>query len=185
MMTEISLNILDIAENSVRAQASLIDIRITVDTAADRLTVAITDNGSGMTAEQLNQVTDPFFTSRTTRNVGLGVPFFKYAAESTGGSFGIVSQPREGTAVRAEFVLSHIDRMPMGDISSTIHNLIVYHPDTDFVYCYSYNGHSFTLDTRELKSILGQIPFHTPEVSAYIKEYLEENKVEVDGGAVY
>jgi len=185
MMTEISLNVLDVAENSVRAGASLVDIRIAVDTAADRLTVVIKDNGCGMTKKQLTQVTDPFFTSRTTRKVGLGVPFFKYAAESTGGSFGIVSQPQEGTKVRAEFVLSHIDRMPMGDISSTIHNLIVYHPETDFVYCYSYNGHSFNLDTQELKDILGGIPFHTPEVSVYIKAYLDENKVEIDGGAVY
>lgn len=185
MMTEISLNILDIAENSVQAGASLIDIRIAVDTAADRLAIVIKDNGSGMTQEQLNQVTDPFFTSRTTRNVGLGVPFFKYAAESTGGSFGIVSRCQEGTEVKAEFILSHIDRMPMGDISSTIHNLIVYHPETDFVYCYSYNGNTFTLDTQEFKNILGGIPFHTPEVSAYIKAYLDENKVETDGGAVY
>lgn len=185
MMTEISLNILDIAENSVQAGASVIDIQITVDTAADRLTVVIKDNGSGMTPEQLKQVTDPFFTSRTTRKVGLGVPFFKYAAESTGGHFDIVSRCREGTEVRAEFVLSHIDRMPMGDISSTIHNLMVYHPETDFVYCYRYNGHSFTLDTRELKGILDGIPFHTPEISDYIKAYLDENKVATDGGDVY
>lgn len=185
MMTEISLNILDIAQNSIRAGASLVKIRITADAAADRLTIVIGDNGCGMTPEQVNRVTDPFFTSRTTRNVGLGVPFFKYAAESTGGSFRIVSRPQEGTEVTAEFVLSHIDRMPMGDISSTIHNLIVYHPDIDFIYCYCYNGHSFTLDTREFRNILGEIPFHTAEVSAYIKAYLDENKVETDGGAVY
>lgn len=185
MMPEISLNILDVAENSTRAGASLVQLTVDADTAADRLAVIIEDNGCGMTAEQVAHVTDPFFTSRTTRKVGLGVPFFKYAAESTGGSFTIESQPGKGTTVTAVFVLSHIDRMPLGDISSTIHTLVVYHPETDFLYRYSYNGASFTLDTREFRQILGDVPFDTPEISDYIMEYLTENKLDTDGGAVY
>lgn len=185
MMTEISLNILDVAENSTRAQASLVTIEVTADFPGDRLTVTIDDDGCGMTPEQVEQVTDPFFTSRTTRKVGLGVPFFKLAAESTGGSFSIVSQPGAGTRVTAVFVLSHIDRMPLGDISTTIHTLVVYHPETDFVYRYQYNDRSFTLDTREFRQVLGDIPFDTPDISAYIMEYLNENKLETDGGAVY
>lgn len=185
MMPEISLNILDVAENSTRAGASLVQLTVDADTAADRLAVIIEDNGCGMTAEQVSHVTDPFFTSRTTRKVGLGVPFFKYAAESTGGSFTIESQPGKGTTVTAVFVLSHIDRMPLGDISSTIHTLVVYHPETDFLYRYSYNGASFTLDTREFRQILGDVPFDTPEISDYIMEYLTENKLDTDGGAVY
>ncbi|OUQ21289.1 ATP-binding protein [Lachnoclostridium sp. An14] len=183
MMTEISLNILDVAENSTRAGASLVTITVSADTAADRLTVIIDDDGCGMTEEQVAHVTDPFFTTRTTRKVGLGVPFFKYAAESTGGSFTIQSQPGVGTTVTAVFVLSHIDRMPLGDISSTIHTLVVYHPDTDFRYIYEYDGKSFTLDTREFREILGDVPFDTPEISSYIMEYLTENKLETDGGA--
>ena len=182
-MTEISLNILDVAENSTRAGASLVTISVSADTAADRLTVIIDDDGCGMTEEQVAHVTDPFFTTRTTRKVGLGVPFFKYAAESTGGSFTIQSQPGVGTTVTAVFVLSHIDRMPLGDISSTIHTLVVYHPDTDFRYIYEYDGKSFTLDTREFREILGDVPFDTPEISSYIMEYLTENKLETDGGA--
>nr|WP_330374162.1 ATP-binding protein [Lachnoclostridium sp. An14] len=182
-MTEISLNILDVAENSTRAGASLVTITVSADTAADRLTVIIDDDGCGMTEEQVAHVTDPFFTTRTTRKVGLGVPFFKYAAESTGGSFTIQSQPGVGTTVTAVFVLSHIDRMPLGDISSTIHTLVVYHPDTDFRYIYEYDGKSFTLDTREFREILGDVPFDTPEISSYIMEYLTENKLETDGGA--
>ena len=182
-MTEISLNILDVAENSTRAGASLVTIPVSADTAADRLTVIIDDDGCGMTEEQVAHVTDPFFTTRTTRKVGLGVPFFKYAAESTGGSFTIQSQPGVGTTVTAVFVLSHIDRMPLGDISSTIHTLVVYHPDTDFRYIYEYDGKSFTLDTREFREILGDVPFDTPEISSYIMEYLTENKLETDGGA--
>ncbi|RGY95772.1 ATP-binding protein [Clostridium sp. AM58-1XD] len=185
MMTEISLNILDVAENSTRAGASLVNIRVEADTAADRLTVAIEDNGCGMTREQVEHVTDPFFTTRTTRKVGLGVPFFKYAAESTGGSFTIESEPGKGTTVTAVFVLSHIDRMPLGDISSTIHTLIVYHPETDFCYTYRYNSKTFTLDTRQFREILGNVPFDTPEISEYIMDYLSENKTETDDGAVF
>ena len=184
-MPEISLNVLDVAENSTRAGASLVTITVDADFAADKLTVIIDDNGCGMTAEQVQKVTDPFFTSRTTRKVGLGVPFFKLAAESTGGSFGITSQPGAGTTVTAVFVLSHIDRMPLGDINTTIHTLVVYHPETDFVYNYQYNDRSFTLDTREFRQVLGDIPFDTPDISAYIMDYLNENKLETDGGAVY
>lgn len=184
-MTELSLNVLDIAENSTKAGARLVTIRVEADTDADRLTVVIADDGCGMTPEQKAQVTDPFFTSRTTRNVGLGVPFFKYAAESTGGGFEIESEPGAGTTVTADFVLSHIDRMPLGDITSTIHTLVVYHPDTDFVYEYGYNHKSFTLDTREFREILGGLPFDCPEISTYIRDYLTENKLETDGGAVY
>ena len=185
-MTEISLNVLDVAENSTRAKASLVTITVHADFPEDRLTVIIEDDGCGMTPEQVEQVTDPFFTSRTTRKVGLGVPFFKMAAESTGGSFSIASRPGVGTKVTAVFVLSHIDRMPLGDISTTIHTLVVYHPETDFVYNYQYNDRSFTLDTREFRQVLGDIPFDTPDIiSAYIMDYLTENKLETDGGAVY
>ncbi len=185
MMPEISLNILDVAENSTRAGASLVEITVDADMETDRLTVIIKDNGCGMTKEQVDRVTDPFFTSRTTRKVGLGIPFFKYAAESTGGSFTIQSQPGVGTTVTAGFVLSHIDRMPLGDITSTIHTLVVFHPESQFLYRYCYNGASFTLDTREFKQILGDVPFNTPAVSDYIREYLTENKLETDGGAIY
>lgn len=182
MMTEISLNVLDVSENSTRAGATLVAITIEAQTAADTLTITIEDNGCGMSSEQTANVTDPFFTTRTTRKVGLGIPFFKYAAESTGGSFSIQSALGKGTTVTAVFGLSHIDRMPLGDISGTIHTLIVYHLDTDFVYTYQYDAESFTLDTRQLREILGDVPFDTPEVSQYIMEYLTENKQEVDGG---
>ena len=184
MMTEISLNILDVAENSTKAGATLVTITVEADFGADQLTVTIEDNGCGMTPEQVERVTDPFFTSRTTRKVGLGVPFFKYAAESTGGSFRIDSTVGVGTTVTATFTLSHIDRMPLGDISSTIHTLVVYHPETDFVYTYQVDDREFTLDTRELREILEGVPFSEPEVSQYIMEFLTENKSEVDQGVV-
>lgn len=181
-MTELSLNVLDIANNSVRAGASLIEIIVNINTLDDNLSLRITDNGCGMTKEQLSKVEDPFFTTRTTRGVGLGIPFMKQAAVDTGGSFRIESCPGEGTTVTATFGLSHIDRMPLGDINSTIYTLIIANSQIDFMYTYGYNGKSFTLDTREVREILGDIPFTVPEVAAYIKEYLRENKQDVDGG---
>lgn len=182
MMTEISLNVLDIANNSIRAGASLIEITIQIQRDLDALTIVISDNGCGMTQEQLKQVEDPFFTTRTTRRIGLGVPFFKMAALSTGGSFQIESKPGSGTTITAVFVLSHIDRMPLGDMNSTIHTLITLNTHIDFLYKYQFDGNHFTLDTREFRQILNGIPLNSPEVQTYIKEYLNENQNETDGG---
>lgn len=184
MMPEISLNILDVAENSVRAGASLIEIRISVQTEEDTLTVIIKDDGCGMSAEQVEKVQDPFYTTRTTRRVGLGVPFFKQAAESTGGSFSMVSELGTGTVVTAVFGLSNIDRMPLGDISSTIYTLTVFNEKIRFVYTYRYNEREFILDTQEIREILGDdISFTDLEVSRFIREFLETNKEETDQGA--
>ena len=184
MMPEIALNILDIAENSVRAGATLIKITVSVQPEEDCLTVTIRDNGCGMTPEEVEKVQDPFFTTRTTRKVGLGVPFFKQAAESTDGSFQIDSEKGRGTLVTAVFGLSHIDRMPLGDISSTVYTLIVFNEHIDFRYTYRYGERSFVLDTRDMREMLGNgISFSEPEVSAFIKEYLETNRKETDGGA--
>lgn len=185
MMTEISLNILDVAENSTRAEASLVEITVDADVRQNRLKVIIRDDGCGMDQEQLARVEDPFFTTRTTRKVGLGIPFFKMAALSAGGNFEIVSEVNKGTTVRAEFELDNIDRMPLGDINGTIHTLICFHPETDFCYTYRYDAKEFVLDTRQMREILGGIPLNVPEVSEYIREYLEENKKEVDGGAIF
>lgn len=184
MMPEIALNILDVAENSVRADAGFVEITVSVQPKADTLTVVIKDDGCGMTAEETARVQDPFFTTRTTRKVGLGVPFFKQAAESTGGSFRIDSEKGKGTTVEAVFVLSHIDRMPLGDISSVIQTLIVFNEQIDFLYTYEYAQKKFELDTREMRHMLGDgISFKEAPVSAFIKEYLENNKQETDGGA--
>ncbi len=182
-MTEISLNILDVAQNSVRAEASLVRLSVKADTVKDYLEVIIEDNGCGMTQEQLSRVEDPFFTTRTTRRVGLGISFFKLAAETTGGSFKIISELGKGTKVTAVFGLSHIDRMPLGDMTTTIHTIITMNPTMDFVYQYQIDDRSFTLDTREFREILGDVPFNNPEVSEYIRDYLKENKDEVDKGS--
>lgn len=181
-MTELSLNVLDIVENSVSAKASFICINIEANTEADTLLIEINDNGCGMASEQLKKVTDPFFTTRTTRNVGLGVPFFKQSAEMTGGSFSINSEVGKGTEIKAVYVLSSIDRFPLGNICLTIHQLILMHQECDFLYRYCYDDKEFTLDTREFRAILGGILFDTPDVSAYIKSYLADNTDEVNAG---
>ena len=182
-MPEISLNILDVAQNSVKAGAKLTTLSCLIDTKADTLTVVIEDDGCGMTKEQVAAVTDPFFTTRTTRKVGLGVPFFKMAAESTGGSFDIVSEKGRGTTVTCVFVLSSIDRMPLGDMVSTVHMLATQSGDMDLVYHYRVDEKEFTMDTREFREILGSdVSFNEPEVSAYIRDYLKENTDEVNSG---
>lgn len=184
MMQELSLNVLDVAQNSIRAGAKLIEITVTADTNRDILHIVIADDGCGMTQEQIKSVTDPFYTTRTTRKVGLGIPFFQYAATSTGGTFHIESVVGSGTQVTADFTLSHIDRMPLGDMTSTMHTLITMNTRIDFLYTYTVDERSFTLDTREFRTVLGDLPFDIPDVSNYIKEFLSENKQEVDNGII-
>lgn len=174
-MRELSLNVLDIAQNSIVANASLIQIEVTADSQADRLTIQIQDNGKGMTAQQLQKVRDPFYTTRTTRKVGMGIPLFRMAAEMTGGGMDIESQINVGTTVTATFGLSHIDRMPLGDMCSTVAALIRLNPHIDFVYRHNQNGGIFTLDTRELREQLGDVPLNEPDVMEWIQAYLEEN----------
>ena len=174
-MEEISLNILDIAENSIRAKATLIEISVWEDIAADYLKVKIKDNGCGMTKEQLTLVKDPFYTTRTTRQVGLGIPFFKMAAEISGGSFGINSIQGSGTEIWATFGLSHIDRMPLGDMASTVATLIQCNPEIDFIYTYTYNEAAFVLNTCELKVILDGVSLGEPQVAVFIKDFIKEN----------
>ena len=180
-MTELSLNILDIAENSVKAGASLNEKTVSDMSADNLLEITIRDNGCGMSEEQVKKVIDPFYTTRTTRKVGLGVPFFKESAEAAGGSFSIKSKVGVGTTVNACYELSHIDRMPMGDLTATIHTLVTMHEDIDFLFTYKVDENEFVLDTGELKEILGGISFKEYEVSNYIKEYLKENITSVTG----
>ena len=179
-MQELSLNVLDVAENSVRAGPTLIEITVEEDTAADLLAITISDNGKGMTEEQVRQVTDPFFTTRTTRRVGLGVPFFKMAAELSGGGPQIRSQPGKGTVVTARFGLGSTDRMPLGDMEGTIRTLVQGSPGIDFVYTRRLDGRELRMDTREFRRVLGEgIPLDDPQVLGFLEEYLRENTREL------
>jgi hypothetical protein len=182
MMQELSMNILDIAENSVRAGATLIELTVDESPSDNLMTVTIADNGCGMTEEQTANVTDPFYTTRTTRKVGLGVPFFKMAAELTGGSLEIKSTVGKGTVILARFVLSSIDRMPLGDINETVSTLIHCNPQIDFVYTRRFNNDAMQLDTREFRRILDGVELNDPTVSKFIRDFLAENTSDLLAG---
>ena len=174
-MRELSLNILDIAQNSISAGASLITIEVSENRTDQTLFIGIYDNGRGMSEEQVKSVIDPFFTTRTTRKVGMGIPLFKMAAEQTGGSLEIKSELGVGTEVKAYFKTDSVDFTPLGDVASTIQMLITMNTDRDFVYKHKVNEKEFVCDTRELKAILGDVPLDTYEVSQWILEFIIEN----------
>ncbi len=183
-MKELSLNILDVAENSVKAGATLTEILLTEE--GNELTLIIRDDGCGMNEEQVAAVIDPFFTTRTTRSVGLGVPLLKLAAEQTGGTLEIKSKTAEaspeehGTEVKAVFHTDHIDFTPLGDVTSSLLTLIQGHPDTDFYFCHSKNGKSAELDTREVRAVLEGVPLNTYDVIKWMEEYLKEQYLEIN-----
>ncbi len=179
MMQELSLNVLDVAENSVRADASLVEITVEEDTAAGWLTIVIRDNGRGMTPEQVQTVIDPFYTTRTTRKVGLGVPFFRMAAQLSGGDLTIQSRVGEGTAVTATFGLTNIDRMPLGDINGTIATLVQCNPGIDWLYTRRKDGREMVMDTRQFREVLEDMPLDSPEVLGFLRDYLAENTAEL------
>ncbi|MBE6553691.1 MAG: ATP-binding protein [Ruminococcaceae bacterium] len=178
-MKELSLNVLDIAENSVKAGASL--IRITITETEETLTMTVADNGCGMREEILRGVIDPFYTTRTTRKVGLGIPLLKLAAEQTGGSIRICSRheseyPEDhGTETSALFYKTHIDYTPMGDIVSTVVTLIQGSPEIDFEFLHTSPQFRVELDTRQMREILGEgIPLSDPEIIRWITQFLKE-----------
>lgn len=177
-MKELSLNILDIAENSVKAKADKVEITLTET--EETLTVTISDNGCGMKPDFLASVTDPFTTTRTTRKVGLGIPLFKMACEQTGGTLTVTSKHHEeypdshGTVTSAFFNKKHLDFTPLGDIISTLTVLIQGSPDIRWVYTHTRPEGEVSLDTDELKAVLGEVPLNTPEVLTWIAEFLRE-----------
>ena len=177
-MKELSLNILDIAQNSVKAKAENILIKIVE--AQDTLTLTITDDGCGMTEETVKNVMNPFFTTRTTRNVGMGVPLLKLAAEQTGGGIEIQSVSENddpvhhGTTVTARFNKNHLDFTPLGDIVSTVTALIQGAPNINWQFIHQKDSGSVELDTAEMRSILGDVPLDSYEVIKWIEDYLKE-----------
>lgn len=177
-MKELSLNILDIAMNSVKAGAK--NIAITLEENDERLCIVIEDDGCGMTKEQVEKLSDPFYTTRTTRKVGMGVPLFKLAAEQTGGSLEIESVPvsenqkSHGTKVTAVFNKKHIDNTPLGDLTATIITLIQGNPDIDYLFTHKINGKIISLSTKDMRSELGEVSLSNAEVLDWIKAYLSE-----------
>jgi len=148
-MEDLSLHILDIAENAISGSARTVEIRIDEDRNKDLLTIEIKDDGKGMDEQTLQKALDPFFTTRTTRRVGLGLPLLAQAARESGGQIKLYSEPGRGTTVRATFVHSHVDRKPMGSIDETIQTLVAGHPEIDFLYEHNTNGSIYHFDTRD------------------------------------
>jgi len=174
-MRELSLNVLDIVQNSISADAKHILIEIEQSEEKDFLRIRIEDDGRGMTPEQVEQVTDPFFTTRTTRKVGLGVSLFKMAAEMTGGSFSIRSEPAVGTTSEAVFVPSNVDMTPLGDINATVSLLIRCNPGLDFRFNRKTDQGEFSLNTTELREVLGtDVALDHPDIMNWIEDYLKE-----------
>jgi len=173
-LRELALHLLDIAENSVSALASIIQISIEENRAADRLRIVIEDNGKGMDAQTVARITDPFVTSRTTRKVGLGIPLLKAAAEACNGGLEIWSEVGKGTTVTVEFQLSHIDRMPLGDLSSTLMTLVIGSPEVRWILQYTVDGQTFEFDTQPILETLDGVPLTDPAILAYLRDMLEE-----------
>lgn len=145
------MHILDIVENSIRAHAKKIEIRIIEEKKKDLLTIEINDDGKGMDEKTLKDVLDPFFTTKNTRKVGLGLSLLAQSAEESGGSIKIESKPGQGTKVKATFGYSHIDRKPLGDVHESLKVLITANPDIDFIYEYQKDNANYHLDTKGIK----------------------------------
>ena len=174
-MRELSLNILDIAQNSIAAGASLTRIVVEENTVEKTLLIGIYDDGKGMTEEQVRNVQDPFYTTRTTRKVGMGIPLFKMAAEQTGGSFSIESQKGVGTRVEARFKTDSIDFTPLGDMSSTITTIVCMNEDKDFIYIRSIDDEKFEFSSADIKTVLDGVPLSEPSVMSWVEGYITEH----------
>jgi signal transduction histidine kinase len=168
-MQDLSLHILDIVENSTQAGATFVEITLIEDRKLDLILLSIKDNGKGMERDLLQNVRDPFRTTRTTRRVGLGVSLLDQATREAGGNLTISSTPGAGTEIAATFVASHIDRKPLGDLGSTMTTLILGNPEVDFVVRINADGVTAELDTREIKTALDGVSIKDPAVLSYIK----------------
>lgn len=174
-MKDLSSHILDIVQNSIRAKAKLIGIEVTEQPDENLLIISITDDGTGMSKEQVQRAVDPFYTSRTTRKVGLGLSLFKQNAEMCGGTFLLESEPGKGTKIRATFGLNHFDRPTMGDLTGTLLILICSGGGTDYVFQHQTPSGTFFLDTREIRQTLESVPISHPDVRTFLKEMIQEN----------
>ncbi len=172
-MKELALHLLDIAHNSVSANARNITIEVKEDTKSDLLTLTVKDDGKGMDAQMVQQVMDPFVTTRTTRNVGLGIPLLKAAAEACGGNLEIHSTPGKGTEVKVTFQRSHIDRMPLGNLAETFFSLEVGCPEVHWTFIYEVDDQKFEFDDTLVKQELGDVPLSDPLVLSYLRSEFE------------
>jgi len=172
-MEDLSLHILDIVENSVAARANKIEIRISEDINRDLLSVEVIDNGEGMDEDTVKKALDPFYTTKTVRRFGLGLPLLSEAAKAANGRLSIRSKKGKGTRVRADFQYSHIDRKPLGRMGQTIITLVIGNPEVDFIYIHKRDDHQYCLDTKKIKTQLKGRPINSPEGIRLIREDLK------------
>jgi len=168
------MHILDIAQNALAARAPRVEVSIREDLAKDRMVIEVKDNGLGIPPEILPRVTDPFVTTRKTREVGLGLSLLRSAAERCGGSLQIQSKPGKGTEVVASFQLDHIDRPPLGDMGETMGVLISGNPEVDFCYHHEVDGQTYSLETQKMREILGTASLDHPAVLAFVRQDVRE-----------
>ena len=173
-MQDLSLHILDIVENAIVSKASQVAIRITEDPEQDQMIVEIEDDGEGIPTHLLEKVVDPFFTTRSTRKVGLGLSLLQQAAQACEGDLQVQSLKEKGTLVRASFRYNHIDRKPLGDMASTMVTLIVGNPQMDFYYVHRKGDKNFSFDTVELKRELDDVPIDHPKVIQFVRKEIHK-----------
>ncbi len=178
-MKELSLNILDLAQNSITAGAKNIRISVAESSASDRMEISVCDDGCGMDEQLLSCVTDPFTTTRTTRDIGMGIPLIKMEAEMAGGDFHIESELGKGTFLRAGFQFSHIDRPPLGSMADTMKALVQGAPQLDFYYSRTTDKGAFEFSTREVKEALEGISIGQPDVLEWIGGYITEGEAAI------
>ena len=169
------MHIMDIFQNAISANATLISLDIVEDTHANLMRLEIGDNGIGMSQQMQRQVTDPFFTTRTLRKIGLGIPLLKQNAERTGGFFRLESEEGIGTRVIAQFVLDHLDRPVLGDVPGIMVLAVMANPQIGFTYTHLKDKKLYRFSSMEVKEALGDIPVNEPMVYKYLHEMITEN----------
>ena len=186
-MKSIAYHLLDIVHNALRAKATLVEITLVEDNARDLLRLQVSDNGCGMDEDIRRQAIDPYYTSRKSRHVGLGLSLLKQNSERTGGRFQLESTPGRGTLVQADFVKSHLDLPAIGDLPGTLHQMIVGNPGRDFIYRHRLDAEGFDLDTREIREALEGWPLDHPAIKGDIRELIGscfEQIIDRPGGSV-
>lgn len=173
-MPDIAMHLLDIVFNSIRAKAKNIMIYLLDSEAKDQIICRVEDDGSGMDETTVKNVQSPFFTTRTTRDVGLGVPLFKEGALQTGGSFKLESALGKGTLIEAVYTRSHLDCPALGDLAETFATLIQADASIEYIIDVVYDNKTFHLDTKEIKEILDGVPIDEPDIILWLKAYIKE-----------
>lgn len=178
-MNDLSMHILDIVQNSISAGATRVTLTVDEAPGADLLTIVIGDNGRGMTLEQVSRLADPFFTSRTTRRVGMGIPLLMDSARQSGGDVRIESEPGKGTEVTAVFGYSNIDRPPLGDVANALMLLVSSNPDLDFLFTYRYDGEEYLFDTSDVRDVFGKGALKDLTIIRNLEKMIKDNMREI------